>query len=87
MMEESQYSMFRNIYRNVVKRETPTVQTNTFQDASSYIQRKKAIALGKAIPDKSFFSYDRNLTHQTIKRVRSSGNTVPTKARIRLKKH
>ncbi len=83
MMEESQYSMFRNIYRNTIKRETPSVVTNTFQDSSSYIQRKKAIALGKTISDNSFFSYDPNLTHQTIRRARSSGSTVPAKVRIR----
>jgi hypothetical protein len=82
MMEESQYSMFRNIYRNSIKRETFNVQTNTFQDSSSYIQRKKAIALGKTIKDISFFSYDPNLTRQTIRRVRSSGSVVPAKARL-----
>ncbi len=84
MMEESQYSMFRNIYRNSVEKKytNSLQQVPTFQDTSSYIQRKKAIALGKTIQDKSFFSYDPNLTHQTIRRVRSSGSAVPAKARI-----
>jgi hypothetical protein len=82
MMEESQYSMFRNIYKKTVNH---TSEQKNFQDSSSYIQRKKSIALGKAIPDKSFFSYDKNLTHQTIRRIRSSGSVVPAKAN--LKKH
>ncbi len=80
MMEESQFSMFRNIYRNTIKPEPN--YNKTFQDSSSYIQRKKAIALGKTIPDKSFFSYDPNLTKQTIRRVRSSGYVVPPKVRL-----
>jgi hypothetical protein len=82
MMEESQYSMFRNIYRNVIKREGNNKEPKIFQDSSSYTQRKKAIALGKTIPDKSFFSYDKNTTHQAVRRMRSSGSVVPAKVRL-----
>jgi len=85
-MEDGIFSLSRHTYREISKiPKTNIIQNkiinNTFQDSSSYMERKKALAIGKRSYNTPlrYTSYDPVNTHHTIRRVRSAGTVSPKK--------
>ena len=91
-MEEGQFSLMRKVFKQTVKSEFPFQRNNagstlnlSFQDNSSYLARKKAIALGKTnfngnvVKEVSYRSYDPVYVGHVIRKQHSSGAVVPKK--------
>ena len=84
-MEEGQFSLMRKIFRQSAKsthrNNVGSTQNLSFQDNSSYIERKKAQAIGKEEynPVVSYSSYDKNEVSHVTRRVRNAGASAPKK--------
>ena len=93
-MEESQFSLMKSVYnrviqQNIYKPESEQRYSNLYgpsinikyQDTSSYIERKKAKAIGKESNNNivSYRSYDSVGTYHTKRRVISAGTVSPKK--------
>jgi hypothetical protein len=89
-MEEGQFSLMRKVFRESVSthRNNEGATLNlSFIDNSSYISRKKAIAIGKQTPTSiqkvvSYRSYDPVYVNHVIRKQHSSGSVAPKKAQI-----
>ena len=90
-MEEGQFSLMRKVFRESVsthRNNEGATQNLSFVDNSSYISRKKALAIGKhshitkANPIISYRSYDPVYVNHVIRKQHSSGSVVPKKAQI-----
>lgn len=83
-MEEGQFSLMRKVFREAFsthRNNEGSTLNLSFQDNSSYIARKKAIALGKQqFKVVSYRSYDPIYVDHVIRKQHSSG-TVPPKKR------
>jgi len=88
-MEEGQFSLMRKVFRESAKsthRNNAGTTTNlTFQDNSSYIERKKAQAIGSQEyqPLVSYRSYDPVYVDHTRRKQHSSGAIVPKKVNVK----
>jgi hypothetical protein len=93
-MEESQFSLMKSVYKRVVQQNSYTIKTDErysnmygpsinikYQDTSSYIERKKARAIGRESNNStvSYRSYDPVGTYHTKRRVVSAGTVSPKK--------
>ena len=84
-MEEGQFSLMRKVYREIKsnhRNNAGSTQNLSFQDNSSYLARKKAIALGKPIysgKPNSYRSYDPVYVGHVIRKQHSSGSVAPKK--------
>ena len=89
-MEEGQFSLMRKVFRESVSthRNNEGATLNlSFQDNSSYLARKKAIAIGKQSQTSGSFnqkvvsyrSYDPVYVGHVIRKQHSSGAVVPKK--------
>ena len=93
-MEESQFSLMKSVYNRVIKQNIYTPKADErysnlygpsinikYQDTSSYIERKKAKAIGKESTNAtvSYRSYDPVGTSHTKRRVISAGTVSPKK--------
>jgi len=93
-MEESQFSLMKSVYNRVLQQNTYKIKVNErysnlygpstnikYQDTSSYIERKKAKAIGKESNNDtvSYRSYDPGGTYHTKRRVISAGTVSPKK--------
>jgi hypothetical protein len=83
-MEDGQFSLMRKIWRNTKDGNRNNAGTSinlTYQDSSSYMERKKAAALGKKSYNSplSYTSYDPVGTHHVKRRVISAGTVSPKK--------
>lgn len=93
-MEESQFSLMKSVYNRVIKQNTYKLDSDEryshlygpstnlkYQDISSYIERKKAKAIGKESNNNkvSYSSYDPVGTYHTKRRVISAGTVSPKK--------
>ena len=86
-MEEGQFSLMRKVFRESA---TSTHRNNegatlnlSFQDNSSYLARKKAIAIGKQeYKTVSYRSYDPVYVGHVIRKQHSSGSVVSKKNQI-----
>jgi len=89
-MEEGIFSLYRRIYRqtgnipNSIKVDNVVVN-NTFSDSSSYIERKKALSIGKKAykAPMTYNSYDPVNTYHTRRRVISAGTVSPKKKNVK----
>jgi len=86
-MEEGQFSLMRKVFRESAKSTKRNNAGNTmnlsFQDNSSYLARKKAIAIGKQeYQIVSYRSYDPVYVGHVIRKQHSSGSVVPKKNQI-----
>ena len=76
-MEEGPFSLMRKIFRQSAqsthRNNVGTTQNLSFQDNSSYIERRKAIAIGKQEynPTVSYRSYDPNEVKHVKRRIRT----------------
>ena len=85
-MEDGIFSLARSLYRktgmipNTIKIEN-TVVNHKFQDSSSYMERKKMLAIGNRSYNNiiTYNSYDPVQTQHTKRRVRSAGTVSPKK--------
>jgi hypothetical protein len=78
-MEDGQFSLMRKIWRNT---NTNDVSVKlTYQDSSSYMERKKSKAIGKKSYNSplSYTSYDPVGTNHIKRRVISAGTVSPKK--------
>lgn len=90
-MEEGQFSLMRKVFRESAKsthrNNSGSTMNLTYQDNSSYLQKKKALAIGKqqynpsGLKLVSYRSYDPVYVGHVIRKNHSSGATVPQKAR------
>jgi hypothetical protein len=86
-MEEGQFSLMRKVFRE----STSTHRNNagatlnlSFIDNSSYLARKKAIAIGKESQKSvSYNSYDPVYVNHVIRKQHSSGSVAPKKLGIK----
>ena len=90
-MEEGQFSLMRKVFRESISthRNNAGATLNlSFQDNSSYLARKKAIALGKItfsgnlLQSVSYRSYDPVYVGHVIRKQHSSGSVPPKKIGI-----
>jgi hypothetical protein len=87
-MEEGQFSLMRKVFRESAKsthRNNEGATLNlSFVDNSSYISRKKALAIGKEQyqPIISYRSYDPVYVGHVIRKQHSAGSVVPKKCSI-----
>lgn len=90
-MEEGQFSLMRKVFRQSISthRNNAGATLNlSFQDNSSYLARKKAIALGKmtfsgnSLQSVSYRSYDPVYVGHIIRKQHSSGSVAPKKRGI-----
>ena len=92
-MEEGQFSLMRKVFRESVsthRNNEGATQNLSFVDNSSYISRKKAIAIGKQtqMPNSSiqkvvsYRSYDPVYVGHVIRKQHSSGSVAPKKCGI-----
>ena len=90
-MEEGQFSLMRKVFRESISthRNNAGATLNlSFQDNSSYLARKKAIALGKmtfsgnSLQSVSYRSYDPVFVDHVIRKQHSSGSVAPKKLGI-----
>jgi hypothetical protein len=83
-MEEGQFSLMRKVFKDSIaqKRNNAGSTLNlSFSDNSSYISRKKAIAIGKQNKGSvSYMSYDPVYVNHVIRKQHSSGAVVPKKS-------
>jgi len=87
-MEEGQFSLMRNIFRrsatSLHRNNAGTTQNLSYQDNSSYIEKKKAVALGHSMNKiTSYRSYDPVYVNHIIKKQHSSGSVAPRKAQMK----
>ena len=83
-MEDGQFSLMRKIWRNTkdtYKNDAGVTVNYTYRDSSSYMERKKARALGKKEYNSplSYTSYDPVGTNHIKRRVISAGTVSPKK--------
>jgi hypothetical protein len=80
-MEDGQFSLMRKIWRNTNKSNSGTNLNLTYQDSSSYMERKKAKAIGNKSYSSplSYTSYDPVGTNHIKRRVISAGTVSPKK--------
>lgn len=83
-MEDGQFSLMRKIWRNTKdanRNNTGTSLNLTYQDSSSYMERKKAKAIGNKAYNSplSYTSYDPVGTYHIKRRVISAGTVSPKK--------
>ncbi len=90
-MEEGQFSLMRKVFRESIsthRNNAGNTLNLSFQDNSSYLARKKAIALGKmtfsgnALQTVSYRSYDPVYVGHVIRKQHSSGSVAPKKLGI-----
>jgi hypothetical protein len=86
-MEEGEFSLMRKVFResaNTTHRNNAGATLNlSFQDNSSYLARKKALALGKQqFKIVSYRSYDPVFVSHIIRKQHSSGSVAPKKLGI-----
>ena len=90
-MEEGQFSLMRKVFRESISthRNNAGATLNlSFQDNSSYLARKKAIALGKmtfsgnSLQSVSYRSHDPVFVDHVIRKQHSSGSVAPKKLGI-----
>ena len=83
-MEEGQFSLMRKVFRDSIsthRNNAGSTLNLSFSDNSSYISRKKAIALGKEKTSTvSYRSYDPVYVRHVIRKQHSSGAVVPKKS-------
>ena len=85
-MEEGQFSLMRKVFRESAKsthrNNAGSTLNLSFIDNSSYIARKKALAIGKQEyqPSISYRSYDPVYVGHVIRKQHSSGSVAPKKA-------
>jgi len=83
-MEEGHFSLMRKVFKDSIttKRNNAGSTLNlSFSDNSSYIARKKAIAIGKQNKGSvSYMSYDPVYVNHIIRKQHSSGTVVPKKS-------
>ena len=84
-MEDGQFSLMRKIWRNTNQINTGTNLNLTYQDSSSYMERKKAKAIGNKSYNSplSYTSYDPVGTNHIKRRVISAGTVSPKKKGIK----
>ena len=86
-MEEGQFSLMRKIFRKSIsthRNNAGSTQNLSYQDSSTYTERKKAIALGDSMNKiASYRSYDPVYVGHVIKKQHSSGAVVPKKAQLK----
>jgi hypothetical protein len=84
-MEDGQFSLMRKIWRNTNQTNTGTNLNLTYQDSSSYMERKKAKAIGNKSYNTplSYTSYDPVGTNHIKRRVISAGTVSPKKKGIK----
>ena len=89
-MEEGQFSLMRNIFRRsskIHRNNVGTTQNLSYQDNSSYIEKMKAVALGRSMNTiTSYRSYDPVYVNHIIKKQHSSGSVAPKKGQMKNKK-
>ena len=84
-MEEGQFSLMRKVFRESAKsthrNNAGSTLNLSFQDSSSYIARKKALAIGKQEyePIVSYRSYDPVYVSHIKRKQHSSGTVAPKK--------
>ena len=85
-MPEGEFALSKRVFRQtglIPKTNTIDGQivNNKFQDSSSYMERKKALAIGNHAYNSSvrYTSYDQNGTYHTKRRVVSAGTVSPKK--------
>ena len=90
-MEEGIFSLYRRIYRQTGNIPNTTIVDNvvvnhTFSDSSSYMERKKALAIGKKSYNRplTYNSYDPVGTQHIKRRVISAGTVSPKKKNIKI---
>jgi hypothetical protein len=90
-MEEGIFSLYKRIYRQTSNISNTTLVDNTvvnnkFQDSSSYMERKKALAIGSKSYKTpiTYNSYDPVNTYHTKRRVISAGTVSPKKKNIKI---
>ena len=86
-MEEGQFSLMRKVFRKSTsahRNNEGATQNLSIVDNSSYISRKKAIAIGKqqTQPLVSYRSYDPVYVGHVIRKQHSSGSVAPKKGQI-----
>lgn len=86
-MEEGQFSLMRKVFRESAntthRNNTGSTLNLSFQDNSSYLARKKALALGKQqYKVVSYRSYDPVYVSHIIRKQHSSGSVAPKKLGI-----
>ena len=87
-MEEGQFSLMRKVFRESAKsthrNNVGSTLNLSFIDNSSYISRKKSLAIGKQEyqPVTSYVSYDPVYVNHIIRKQHSSGSVAPKKAQI-----
>jgi len=92
-MEEAPFSLMRKVFKESAfskqRNNVGSTLNLSFQDNSSYLARKKAIALGKTsfngnvVKQVSYRSYDPVLVGHTIRKQHSSGAVAPKKVQHR----
>ena len=84
-MEEGQFSLMRKVFRESAtsthRNNEGATQNLSFVDNSSYISRKKALAIGKqqTQPVVSYRSYDPVYVRHVIRKQHSTGSVAPKK--------
>ena len=85
-MPESEFALSKRVFRQTgLIPKTNTVDghivNNKFQDSSSYMERKKALAIGNNSYKSAirYTSYDPVGTYHTKRRVKSAGTVSPKK--------
>lgn len=83
-MEEGGFSLMRKIFNSATstkRNNTGSTQNLSFQDTSSYIEKRKALSIGKKNLAKtiSYNSYDPNEVTHVTRRVRGAGCVAPKK--------
>ena len=91
-MEEGQFSLMRKVFKESAfssqRNNAGSTLNLSFQDNSSYLARKKAIALGKmtfsgnSLQSVSYRSYDPVYVSHIIRKQHSSGSVAPKKVGI-----
>ena len=83
-MEEGQFSLMRKVFKDSIaqkRNNTGSTLNLSFSDNSSYIARKKAIAIGKQNKGiVSYMSFDPVYVDHVIRKQHSSGSVVPKKS-------
>lgn len=92
-MEEGQFSLMRKVFKESAfssqRNNVGSTLNLSFQDNSSYLSRKKAIALGKTsfnenkVKEVSYRSYDPVYVSHVIRKQHSSGAVAPKKVQHR----
>jgi hypothetical protein len=86
-MEEGQFSLMRKVFRESAfsthRNNAGSTLNLSFQDNSSYIARKKALAIGKQHKITSYRSYDPVYVGHIIRKQHSSGAVPPKKVQNR----